>query len=109
MNIKNVKRILDAEGIWYSSISENSDVCIEEVTTIPHMCADMPKKLFVLTSGNIKEAEESVEDWGNFTNVLFDCGLSKKYLRKLPAVNLILVGKTDIGRAIGALNEAMRH
>jgi hypothetical protein len=109
MNINQLKRVLDAEGVWYSVIKENDDICIDEMTTVPQLCSDMHRKILVLTTGNIKEAERSAEDWSGFVNVILDGGCSKKYLRKLSAPNLILVGKNDIGRTIGALHEALRN
>ena len=107
MNIHNIKRVLDNAGIWYSCLLENDDINIVEVTTIPHLQAEMHSKLFVLDTGNIKEAEQAVGDWNGFTNVILDGGCTK-YLSKLTPLNLILVKGTDIGKAIGALHEAMR-
>lgn len=107
MNIENVKRALDNAGVWYSCLLKSEDVNIDEVTTIPHLQSEMYKKLFVLTTGNIKEAERSVSDWRLFANVILDAGCAK-YLRKLNPLNLVLVGSNDIGKAIGALHEALR-
>lgn len=107
MNVNNIKRVLDNSGIWYSCLAENEDVCIDEVTTVPCLQSEMHRKLFVLTTGNIKEAEQAVFDWNGFANVLLDTGCTK-YLRKLSPLNLILVGSGDIGKAVGVLNEAMR-
>jgi hypothetical protein len=71
------------------------------------MDPEMHNKLFVLTTGNIREAERAVSDWNNFVNVILDSKCSKKYLSKLSsACNLLLVG--DIGEAIGALHEELR-
>ncbi len=108
MNINQIKRVLDADGIWYSVINENDDICIEEMTTVPRSQVDMHKKLLVLTAGNLKEAEKAGDDWSNFINVILDAGCSKKYLSRLNAPNLILVGQNDVGKTIGALHEAMR-
>lgn len=108
MNIKQIKQVLDADGIWYSVLNENDDIDVNEMTTIPRSQVDMHKKLLVLTTGNIKEAEQAVDDWSAFINVILDSGCSKKYLSRLKAPNLILVGKNDIGKTIGAIHEAMR-
>ncbi len=107
MNINNVKRALENAGIWYSVPLENDDINIDEVTTIPHVQSEMYKKLFVLTTGNIKEAEKAVSDWRLFANVILDAGCAK-YLRKLNPLNLVLVGSNDIGKAVGVLHEALR-
>ena len=98
MNINNVKRALENAGIWYSVPLENDDINIDEVTTIPHVQSEMYKKLFVLTTGNIKEAERAVSDWSLFA----------KYLHRLNPLNLVLVGSNDIGKAVGVLHEALR-
>lgn len=108
MNINQIKRVLENENIWYSVLCENDDIDIDEVTTIPHICSEMYKKLFVLTTGNVQEAEKAVSDWKLFANVVLDTECTK-YLSRLSSYNLILVGKNDIGRAIGALNEAVRN
>lgn len=107
MNINNIKRALENAGIWYSALLENDDININEVTTIPHLQSEMHQKLFVLTTGNIKEAEQAVDDWKAFANVVLDCGCSK-YLRKLTPLNLVLVGSNDIGKVVGILNELTR-
>ncbi len=108
MNIKQIKQVLDADGIWYSVLNENNDIDVDEMTTIPRSQVDMHRKLLVLTTGNIKEAEQAVDDWSSFINVILDAGCSKKYLSRLKAPNLILVGKNDVGKTIGAIHEAMR-
>lgn len=108
MNILNIKRALEDANVWFSCLEENSDVNIVDVTTVPSG-SDMHDKLVVLTTGNIKQAEEAVEDWSVFINVILDSNCSKKkYLRKLSAAcNLLLV--SDIGKAVGTLHEALRR
>lgn len=108
MTINNIKRALDNANIWYSCLTENDDINIVDVTTTPYLQSDMHQKLFILTTGNIKQAEKSVSDWNGFTNVILDTECTK-YLSKLNSLNLILVGKNDIGKAIGALHEALRR
>ena len=108
MNISQIKRKLDDAGIWYSVLVQNDEIDIEEVTTVPHLCTDMHRKLFVLTSSNARVAEDAVQDWNAFANVIIDSG-STKLLRKLTPINLLIVGTTDLGQVIGLLNEATRR
>ena len=108
MNISQIKRTLDAADVWYSCLLENDEVSMTEVTTIPHLCSEMHRKLFILDTGNIHEAEQAVSDWRLFANVILDTDCTK-YLSKLNPVNLILVSKNQIGEVIGLLNEAMRR
>lgn len=108
MNIEEIKKVLDKEGIWHSSLVENPEMTIDEVTTIPHLCNEMYKKLFIITTGNVREAEQAVSDWHLFANVILDTGCTS-YLSKLTPHNLLLVYKDDIGKVIGSLNEAMRR
>ena len=107
MNINNIRRALDNAGIWYSCLRENDDINVVEVTVLPCLHSEMHKKLFVLTTANIREAEKSMPDWNGFINVLLDSNCTK-YLRRLSPMNLIIVGHRDIGRAIDILNAAMR-
>ncbi len=106
MNINNIKRALDNEGIWYSALCENQDVNIEETTTVPHLCSEMHRKLFFLTSANIKEVEK-VSDWTAFANVVLESNCAK-CLRRLSPLNLLIVSKNDIGRAIDAVHKIAR-
>lgn len=108
MNITQIKRTLDAANVWYSCLLENDDVSIDEVTTIPHLCSEMHKKLFILNGGNIREAEQAVPDWSLFANVVLDVSCTK-YLSKLNPVNLLLVSKNQLGEVIGLLNELARR
>lgn len=108
MNIIQVKRALDAADVWYSCLLESDDVNIDEVTTIPHVCSEMYKKLFILTSGNVREAEQAVSDWSLFANVVLDANCTK-YLSKLTPINLLLVGPNDVGEVIELLNELARR
>lgn len=108
MTINNVKRALENADIWYSCLLENDDVCIDEVTTIPHLCSEMHKKLFILNSSNIREAVQAVPDWSLFINVVLDVSCTE-YLSKLTPLNLVLVGKNQMGEVIGLLNELARR
>ncbi len=107
MNIEQIKTVLGKADIWFAALSENHSVDIDDVTTIPHVCDDMHKKIFVLNTGNIREAEQSVFDWDNFANVILDADCIRGYLKKITANNLMIVGRTDIGKAIGAIHEAL--
>ena len=108
MHIYQIKKTLDSAGVWYSCLLENDDMNIDEVATEPHLCSEMYKKLFILTSGNIREAEQSVSDWSLFANVILDTSCTK-YLSRLTPINLLLIGKNDVGKVVGLLNELARR
>lgn len=106
MTINNIKRRLENADILYSCLTENDDINIVEVTTNLYLQDEMHRKLFVLTKGNIKQAEKA-NNWNLFVNVVLDTACTK-YLSKLNSLNLLLVGSKDIGRVTSVLNEAMR-
>ena len=100
--------MLDNADICYSCLKENDDINIVEVTTVPRLQFDMRQKLFVLTTGSVKEAEQAILNRNGLINVIIDTGCLK-YLSRLHALNLILIGKNDIGKAFSILYEALRH